>query len=240
MKASLVLLRHGQTIDNIKHVDTGRNDIALTRTGKKEARAAGPLIADIHFDKVYSSPLSRAFNTAQLALKSSKTQKHLRNTSGSWQIEKRQEIIEVDDGILNGRNMGDPLVTDYFEHAVFDGAPPGGESEKDLVARVQAFYEEEVIPRLKRGENVLLVAHTGTIRALHIAMGISERPEDGKPWTHRERVPNAGPNVHEYEDGVLKKSYDIENPVTEKIDARLKKAQEKKKDKENRKKGPKP
>lgn len=215
--ATLVVLRHGQTEDNLKHINSAQNDVPLTAIGEKQARAAGRLLKGFHFDKVYSSPLGRAFNTAAQLLKSLGTQKHLLNKDKSWQIETRQEILEQNDGVLTGRHMDDPAVVEYFKHSVFDSAPPGGESDKQFVARVQKFYEEEILPRLARGENVLITAHTGTIRALDIAMGLNDRPQDGQPWKNRRRIPNAGPDVHEYVDGVLKKSYAIENPVTAKV-----------------------
>ncbi len=222
-KATLVIMRHGQTTDNIKHIDTAQNEAPLTKTGEKQARAAGPLIKDIHFDKVYSSPLSRAFNTAVLALEASGTQQHLQKANGSWKIEKNKQIIEVDDGILTGRSMSDPVVVDYFKHCIYDVPAPGGESDKQAVARVKKFYEDEVLPRLARGENVLITAHTGTIRALDIAMGLTPAPADGTQWKGRRPVPNAGPDVHEYVNGVLKKSYAIENPETTKANLEKKK-----------------
>ncbi len=205
-EAKLVLLRHGQTKDNLDHVDTGQNDVPLTAEGRKQASMAGLMIGNIHFDKVYSSPLSRAYDTALLALESSGKQKHLLNGDGTWKVEKRKEIIEVDDGDLTGRHMDDPDVVEYFKKAVFDKAPPNGESEKHFVARVRKFYDEAVVPRLERGENVLIVAHTGTLRALYIAMGITPQPEDGQPWKNRRRVYNAIPVINEYKDGVLAKS----------------------------------
>ena len=206
VKGTLVLLRHGQTEDNVKRVASGHNDVPLTPLGKQQARAAGQLLGNIRFDKVYSSPLSRAFNTAQLALE---------GLAAPPLIEKRNEIIEIDNGALSGRSMiDDPGVIDYFKRATFDESLPGGESEKSLIVRVRKFYEEEVVPRLERGENVLIVSHTNTIRAFYIAMGVTPLPADGQPWNNKKHVSNAAPNISEYVDGKLKKSYDIGNPGT--------------------------
>ncbi len=218
-KAKLVLLRHGQTQDNVDHVNSGQNDVPLTATGEKQARAAGPLISDIIFDKVFSSPLSRAFNTASLALEAA---------GQNIAIEKRQEIIEQNDGILNGLSMSDPLVVDYFKEVVYDIPPPGGESDKQLADRVRKFYAEDVLPRLKRGENVLIVAHTGTIRAFDKVIGFKPPPPPEGEKKKRRSVINAGPAVHEFDDGVLKNSYDIENPETTKAAQKRKSAANKK------------
>ncbi len=203
--AKLVLLRHGQTPDNVAHINTGHRDVPLTEVGTEQARAAGGLIKDIVFDKVFCSPLIRAFNTASLALE----------TAGqNTPIEKHRDIIEGDDGDLTGRGSKDPFCVDYYQRSTYDMAPPGGESQKQLVARVKKFYEEVVMPCLERGENVLVTAHCGTIRAFDVAMGLSPVPVDGEPWKNLRPVPNAGPEVHEYESGVLKKSYAFENLVT--------------------------
>src|SRR4051812_27900312 len=123
-KASLVILRHGQTDYNEKHLSTGHRDIPLNETGKAQADAVGALIKAPRFDKVYSSPLSRAFNTAARALKASSTQSHLQNTDGSWKIEKRAEIIELDAGDFTGRsNIDDPEAAKPY---IYDVRPPNG------------------------------------------------------------------------------------------------------------------
>ena len=205
-QAKLVLMRHGETDQNRLRLMTGQSDVPLNKLGEEQARAAGPLIKDIPFDKAYSSSLSRAFNTAALALKAAEQ---------DIPIERRKEIIEGDAGEFTGRNMDtDPEFLKFVR--LYDTAPPGGESDKQLVARVQKFFDEEVLPRLKRGENVLVVSHAGTVRAFDIVLGLYPAPADGTPWPKRRPIPNAGPSVHEYEDGVLKKSYDIENPETTK------------------------
>lgn len=205
-KAKLVIMRHGQTDHNKLRLMTGQLEVPLNKAGEAQARAAGPLIKDIHFDKAYSSTLSRAFNTAALALKAA---------GQDIPIEQRREIIEGDAGEFTGRNMDtDPEFLKFVR--LYNTAPPGGESDKQVVAREQKFFDAEVLPRLARGENVLIVCHSGSVRAFDIVLGLYPAPADGTPWTTRRPVPNAGPSVHEYEDGMLKKSYDIENPETKK------------------------
>ncbi len=67
-QATLIVLRHGQTEHNILNIATGQMDIPLTALGEEQARAAGPLIRGIHIDKIYSSHLQRAFNTAEIVV----------------------------------------------------------------------------------------------------------------------------------------------------------------------------
>ena len=203
VKGLLVLMRHGETDHNVQRLMTGQMDVPLNKTGEEQAQAAGPLIMDIKFDKAYSSTLSRAFNTAARALKAA---------GQDLPIEQRVEIVEGDAGDFTGRNMEtDPELVKYVR--LYDNAPPNGESDKQVVARSQKFFDKEVLPRLARGENVLVVSHAGTVRAFDIVLGIEKAPADGAA-RQRRSVSNAGPGVHEYEDGVRVKSTQLVNPVS--------------------------
>ncbi|MBU6474696.1 MAG: histidine phosphatase family protein [Alphaproteobacteria bacterium] len=204
--AKLVILRHGQTDYNAKHLMTGQRDIPLNKTGEAQARQAGGLVRDIRFDKVYSSTLSRAFNTAALVLESSGTQKHLQDGDSGFRIERRAEIIEMDNGDYTGRCKDDPDVAALILKS--DHVPwPGGESVDDVVARVRKFYEAELLPRLEKGENVMVVAHNVVLRAFEIVLGAET------PGVKR-KIPNAAPAVFEYADGALKRFYYPEAPQT--------------------------
>jgi 2,3-bisphosphoglycerate-dependent phosphoglycerate mutase len=210
-KAKLVILRHGETEYNKQDLLTGQHNPPLTEAGEEQAHEAGKLIGPIRFDKVYSSNLSRAFNTAALALKSSKTQTHLLKQDGNWHIEQRPEIAEIDSGDLSGRHKNSPEVLSFPWR--YDSPFPSGESMEQVVARVQKFFDAEVLPRLQKGENVLIVAHAGIVRAFDFVLGFSEIPAAGQP-SERRRIPNAAPTVHEYEDGVLTGSSYLGNAKT--------------------------
>ena len=209
-KAKLVIFRHGETEYNKQNLMTGRADVPLTETGKAQAREAGGLIKDIKFDKVYSSTLSRAFNTAALALEASATQVHLLNADGTWQIEQRPEIIELDAGEFTGRNhKTDPEILAW--QRAYAKPLPGGESEEQGVARVREFFEKEVLPRLERGENVLVVVHAGIVRMFDIVLGLDDAPAGGDVMKRRP-IPNAAPTVYTNENGVMTGAYFLENP----------------------------
>ena len=68
--STLVLLRHGQSVWNKEGLFTGWTDVPLTEQGIEEARSAGTLMseADLRFDVVHTSVLSRAVETANVAL----------------------------------------------------------------------------------------------------------------------------------------------------------------------------
>lgn len=210
-KAILVIFRHGETDYNAQHLMTGQRDIPLNEKGVEQAKEAGRLVAHIRFDKAYASKLSRAFNTAALALEASETHVHLRNDDGSWQIEQRAEINEVDTGDFTGRShKTDPEIQAWKRD--FNTPLPNGESDRDAVERVGDFYRNDVLPRLERGENVVIAVHAGIVRAFDIVLGFEDIPQQSA-WTskNRKRIPNATPRVVVFEDGVIVDTYHLEN-----------------------------
>lgn len=210
-KGTLVLFRHGQTEYNKLSYLTGLHDVALTKEGEDQARAAGALLNRFTFDKVYSSTLKRAFNTAALALEASGSNAGLRRADGSWTIEQRKEIVEADSGDFTARNkFTDPEILAYPHK--YDVPLPNGESDKQMVERVRKFYNEELLPRLERGETVLVVSHSGIMVAFEIAAGLRPEPTEDI-WSNRSKVPNAAPVVYEYEDGKLVKNYTLAPPA---------------------------
>jgi 2,3-bisphosphoglycerate-dependent phosphoglycerate mutase len=82
-----------------------------------------------------------------------------------------QALNERDYGDLSGLNKDDARKK-WGEEQVhiwrrsYDGAPPGGESLKDTAARVLPYYIQEILPRVLRGERVLVSAHGNSLRAL--------------------------------------------------------------------------
>ncbi|HYD18172.1 MAG TPA: histidine phosphatase family protein [Patescibacteria group bacterium] len=207
VKGTLVLFRHGQTEYNKLHYMTGLHDIPLTETGEDQAREAGSRIQGYVFDKAYSSTLQRAFNTAALALDASGSNSHLKNPDGTWNIEQRGEIVEADSGDFTARNkLTDPEILNYPHK--YDIALPNGESDKQMVERTKKFYEDEILPRLERGETVLVSSHSGIMIAFEIAIGVRPVPVEDI-WSNRQGVPNATPVVFEYEDGKLVNHFQI-------------------------------
>ena len=164
----LILMRHGETEYNKQSLMTGRRDVPLTEKGIQQARDAGLVLRGHFIHKTYSSTLSRAFNTAALALKAAA----LENLA----IEQRAELVELDTGDFTGRcHHTDPEITAFGR--TYARRLPGGESTEDVVKRVTQFYEKEVVPRLARGETVLIVAHAGILRAFDYIVG--NRKVDG-------------------------------------------------------------
>ena len=161
----LVLVRHGQSDWNLKNLFTGWKDVDLTEKGVAEAREAGRKLKGqgITFDVAFTSVLKRATRTLDLMLE------ELGQT----------KVPVIKDQALNERNYGDLVGLNkddarkkWGEQQVhiwrrsYDVAPPGGESLRDTAARVLPYYIQEILPRVLRGEHVLVSAHGNSLRAL--------------------------------------------------------------------------
>ncbi len=161
----LVLVRHGQSEWNLKNLFTGWRDVDVTEVGITEARAAGRKLKaqNLQFDIGFTSALKRAQRTLDLMLEEL-GQKTI-------PVIKNQALNERDYGELSGLNKDDARKK-WGEDQVhvwrrsYDIAPPGGESLKDTAARVLPYYLQEILPRVLRGERVLLSAHGNSLRAL--------------------------------------------------------------------------
>lgn len=165
MSGTLVLVRHGQSDWNLKNLFTGWKDPDLTELGIQEATAGGQALADygIKFDVAYTSALTRAQHTLKLIL--DKVGQQGLQTIGD------QALNERDYGDLSGLNKDDARAK-WGEEQVhiwrrsYDVPPPGGESLRDTGARVWPYYLTEILPRVLRGEKVLVAAHGNSLRSL--------------------------------------------------------------------------
>lgn len=161
----LVLVRHGQSEWNLKNLFTGWRDVDLSEKGIAEAREAGRKLKaqGIIFDVAFTSALVRAQRTLDLMLAE----------MGQTKIPvfKDQALNERDYGELVGLNKDDARKKWGAEQVhtwrrSYDVQPPGGESLKDTVARALPYFVQEILPRVLRGERVLVSAHGNSLRAL--------------------------------------------------------------------------
>ncbi len=165
MDRLLVLVRHGQSDWNLKNLFTGWEDPGLTEQGLAEAHAAGKAMkADgMTFDVAFTSDLTRAQHTLDIILGEMDLK--------SIPIIRDQSLNERDYGDLTGLNKDDARKK-WGEEQVhlwrrsYDVPPPGGESLKDTVARTLPYYVSEILPRVLRGERVLVSAHGNSLRSI--------------------------------------------------------------------------
>tara|TARA_B110000014_G_C19847467_1_gene439232 strand:- start:24 stop:641 length:618 start_codon:yes stop_codon:yes gene_type:complete len=186
----LILLRHGQSHWNLENRFTGLKDVELSENGENEAKIAGKIIkkTNIKFDIIYTSRLKRAYNTAVIALK------HMETSLGDNNLIRSELLNERDYGDLVGLNKSDTKIK-YGEKQVqiwrrsYDVPPPGGESLKDVVSRVEIFNNSFLKKNINEENNVLISAHGNSLRAMFICLNIFKIEEiseieipTGKPF----------------------------------------------------------
>lgn len=159
----LILARHGESEWNKLDLWTGWTDISLNDTGRGQARASALLISEIPLDIVFVSKLKRARETwEEMASVLHKE---------SLPITENEALNERDYGNFAGMNKfkiqkeyGDALFQKWRRG--WDYPVPHGETLKDVYARVVPYYVGTILPQLKEGKNVAIVAHGNSLRAL--------------------------------------------------------------------------
>ena len=160
--AYLILVRHGESVWNKQGLWTGLTDISLSEKGKEESQKAGVLLKDIKIDEAYSSPLKRSTETLAEIIRALKYE---------VPITFDKSLNERNYGLLTSKNKWD-LQKEYGEEKfqkirrAWDYPIPGGETLKDVYNRILPYYNREILPKLKNGKNILIVAHGNSLRAL--------------------------------------------------------------------------
>lgn len=186
----LVLVRHGESIWNLENKFTGWTDVALSDNGRKEAGHAGKLLkeANFSFDIAYTSYLKRAIETLLLIL--SELDCMWIPVKKTWKLNERPY------GALQGLNKAEMTEKYGAEQVklwrrAYDVRPPAldinddrypgkdrkykdipkeelslNESLSDTVHRFMPYWQNEIVPTLKEGKHVLILAHGNTLRSL--------------------------------------------------------------------------
>jgi probable phosphoglycerate mutase len=170
MSVEIFIARHGQNEDNVNGILNGHRDLSLTDLGRQQARelAQGIIDSGLSFDVVYSSPLSRALETAQIVSEAN----HLPEPIVM------PELIERDFGVMSGQKAGDIeklcapdiIKTDTITYFL---SPKGAETFEDLVTRGR-----DVLAKVRSrhiGGKVLLVCHGDLGKMVYAAA-------TDKPW----------------------------------------------------------
>jgi 2,3-bisphosphoglycerate-dependent phosphoglycerate mutase/probable phosphoglycerate mutase len=165
----IILLRHGQTDYNVAGRMQGHLDSVLTSVGHEQAAAVAPALAALEPERVISSDLRRAVDTAEAVGAASglpvKFDARLRETHlGRWQ---GNTVAEID------RDYPGAIATWRSDPT---WAPPGGESRVAVVARSRPVVDEldAELADSDESSSVLLVAHGGLIAGL--VTGLMELP----------------------------------------------------------------
>ena len=232
MVKKLVLLRHGQSEWNLENRFTGWTDVDLTAKGREEAFAAGKLMlkSGLVFDKAFTSYLTRAIKTLNLALEA---------MNQLWlPVEKTWRLNEKHYGALQGLNKADTaakygaeqvllwrraydvrppaLTADDPRHPRFEAryrgiaeeTLPATESLKDCIGRLIPYWENTIVPALTQNDRILIAAHGNSLRG--VVKILKNIPDDKIVGLN---IPTGAPYVFELDEDLnLIKDYYLGDP----------------------------
>ena len=172
----LYLVRHGETDWNRERRIQGSTDIPLNETGRRQASVTGALLASREWDGVYASPLSRAFETAEIIAR-------------QLGLPSPQAVPQ-----LAERNYGDAegLTGDEIDTRFAGADIPGRETREEVAAR--ALPAIIALAESHPGESIVLVSHGGVIRTILGTVA---------PDAHPEPIRNGSVHSFRHTDGTL-------------------------------------
>lgn len=193
MKTRIIIIRHGQSIANEQSRFAGHSDFDLTELGREQARCAAEYLykSGEKIDKIYSSDLLRAHNTAlpfaqKYALPINDTAGLREIFAGAWESMKVEDIYEqYHDAFVTWR-------TDIARARCTDG-----ESTQELYSRIVSFVKE--VAKANEGKTILLATHATPIRAIECY----SHGWGGERLGDVSFVRNSAMNIYECEDGVI-------------------------------------
>lgn len=163
MAGTLILARHHESEWNKLGKWTGSTDVPLTEYGKEKSMDMGLLIKDIPIDCAFASTQVRTVQTLSCML----------NTCELFDIptEHSPALNERNYGDYTGRNkweMRDWLGEDEFRRVrrEWDHPIPNGETLKMVYERAVPYFLNTILPKVREGKNVLVVAHGNSLRAI--------------------------------------------------------------------------
>jgi 2,3-bisphosphoglycerate-dependent phosphoglycerate mutase len=158
---TLILIRHGKS--EYKRIFTGWLDADIALEGIEEAHKAATLLKDYTFNEAYTSVLKRAIKTLDIILQD------LKQTD--IPITKNKALNERHYGDWQGKNK-DEVKKEIGEKKFikarrgFATGPPNGESLKDTAERCVPYFEEQILPKIAKGETIIVSAHGNSLRAI--------------------------------------------------------------------------
>ncbi|HEV3245497.1 MAG TPA: histidine phosphatase family protein [Candidatus Paceibacterota bacterium] len=175
----LVFVRHGQTDYNKQGIVQGQEkDPPLNAEGTAQVEKTA-LRIPAEIDRIISSPLKRALQTAGIL-----------NKRLNKSIEVNDELKEFKYGSLAGKTWaeivavtGDEDVYEKDSNVTFDYRPYGGESAQDVKTRVSGFVDEA--KKKYPAETILITAHGGIIDTMHVLFPRSEREASDNASVHQ-------------------------------------------------------
>ena len=148
------LVRHGETDWNRECRLQGQSDTVLNEIGIELAEITAKELKDTEFDMIYSSPLRRAYMTAEIF-----------NRGRELEIFTDKRLLEINFGEREGHRIpgrdeddGNPIYDFEFRTEAYN-PPEGGESFDDVFARTKDFWDKVIVPLEGKCENILIIGH---------------------------------------------------------------------------------
>lgn len=156
MATRIILIRHGQTVFNLKKIYCSFTDIGLNKSGIKQAEKLRARLTKENIHRVYSSDLKRAFQFAKIVFR-------------GLAIEKSAELREIDFGIFEGLTHSQllkiyPKLYRAWLNDPFNTVIPNGERFYDFRDRIKMFVKK--IITANKNKTVALVTHAGPIKII--------------------------------------------------------------------------
>ncbi|MBQ9979805.1 MAG: GNAT family N-acetyltransferase [Oscillospiraceae bacterium] len=188
---TIYLVRHGEAEGNIYRRIQGQFDGKITPRGKRQIALLEKRLADVKFDAVYSSDLSRAWETSQAAARHS-----------GVETVKTEKLREFDFGPWEDKTWGEAFYTSPETLKNFNSAPldyyvEGGETYLQVEARMVAAITE--ICQKHPGQTIGIFSHGSAIRTFLCAITGTD-PADTKTMGHSD---NTAVSIITYENGVF-------------------------------------
>jgi 2,3-bisphosphoglycerate-dependent phosphoglycerate mutase len=228
----LVLVRHGESRWNVTNRFTGWIDVPLSLAGVREAEECAKHCTQYDFDAAFTSKLERARSTLTIILtrqnRTGVIQHENESTRYRWicdgdrclpddiPIFDSESLNERYYGVLQGMNKKE-VERKYGKEQVLEwrrgylARPPKGESLKEAHDRMHPYLIRKILPRVRKGQNILVTAHGNTLRA---AIKHLENISDAD--IAFVDLPEAKPIVYEWKNGKfrhVKGEYSFNRPL---------------------------
>lgn len=154
----LLLIRHGETFANKNHLLQGASDGSLTENGRSQIEALGRHLASFQFDKIISSDLTRAYQTAETVAKYHNLEVQVSPTVREW-----------DCGVWDGRSQKEFLeMVEQLEGGISSFDPEGGEKLTQVHQRASDFLAKALSE--DQGKTIAVCSHGDFMRMLMSCM----------------------------------------------------------------------
>lgn len=177
----IYLIRHGETEWNTRHLLQGATDIPLNQNGVEVARITAEALKDVPFDVVFTSPLKRAYETAEIM-------RRVRDIPLIPDERLKEICFGVYEGLCCGKdgwNIPDPAFQNFFTDPAHYMPPEGGETIAELCVRATDFLTELIDDPEYRDKTVLVSGHGALVKGLLSSLLITDQADFWRGGVHK-------------------------------------------------------